>query len=432
MKQEQLKKIGVASFIGNFVEWFDYASYGYLATIIAVVFFPQTDQTTGLLITFSVFAISFLIRPLGGFFWGYFGDRFGRRKALSMSIIIMSLSTMFIGFIPSYEYIGITAPLLLLLARLAQGFSASGEYAGAAIFLTESAPSGKRGHYASLVPASTASGLLFGSLLVTGLYSVLETSQLHDWGWRIPFLLSGPFGVIGYYIRTHLNESPDFIRLQKKLKHSIKFTTTLKLICKNYKKQLLIGFGLTSLNATGFYLLLSYMPTYYISELNISSQHSFIVSSLSLFIYIFMVLIIGALSDKWGRKVMLAMASACFIIFTVPLFLLLNYYGNSFLMLVLVQCLFGLFMAMNDGTIACYLSELFPVEIRYSSFALCFNSANTLLGGTAPLVATQLISITNSPIAPAYYLVFVACIAAISIYFSHETANKCGTDHECV
>lgn len=424
MTRQHFRKIGTASFIGNFVEWFDYASYGYLATVIAVVFFPETDKSTGLLATFAVFAISFLIRPVGGFFWGYIGDRFGRRKALSMSIIIMSLSTMCIALIPSYQHIGVVAPILLLLARLAQGFSASGEYAGASIFLTESAPAGKRGHYASLVPASTASGLLFGSLLITLLYSMLGTDQLHDWGWRIPFLLSVPFGIAGFYIRTHISESPGFLKMAKKSNGVIKFNSTIKSICKKHKKHLLIGFGLTSLNAVGFYLLLSYMPTYYISELNVSDQHSFIISSLSLFIYIFMVIVIGILSDKWGRKVMLSLACACFIIFTIPLFLLLNYHGNKFSVIIIVQCLFGLFMAMNDGTIACYLAEIFPIEIRYSSFAFCFNSANALLGGTAPLIATQLIHLTDNSAAPAYYLVFIAFIAAISIYFSHETVKK--------
>lgn len=423
MADKNLNKVGVASFIGNFVEWFDYASYGYLTTVIAVVFFPETDKNTALLATFGVFAISFIVRPLGGFFWGHIGDRFGRRKALSLSIIIMSVATMSIGLIPSYHYSGIFAPILLLMARLIQGFSASGEYAGAAIFLTESAPPGKRGRFASLVPASTASGLLFGSLLVMCLYGTLTDEQLHDWGWRIPFFLAAPFGIIGYYIRTHLDESPSFLNMQKK-KNGMEFKTSLKLLFTQYRKYLLVGLGLASLNAVGFYLLLSYMPTYYINELNVSSQHSFIISSLTLFTYIFMVLVIGRLSDKWGRKTMLMTASFCFIVFTIPMFLVLSYYTNHFLMIILVQCTFGLFMAMNDGTISCYLSEIFPVEIRYSSFAFCFNSANALLGGTAPLVATQLIHSTGNTAAPGYYLVVIAVIAAISIYFSHETAKK--------
>lgn len=428
MTKSNFRKVGVASFIGNFVEWFDYASYGFLATVIAVIFFPETDKTTGLLAAFAVFALSFLIRPLGGVFWGYIGDKFGRKRALSLSIIIMSVATMCIALIPSYQYAGIISPILLLLARLVQGFSASGEYAGAAIYLTESAPPNRRGFYASLVPASTATGLLFGSLLIAILHSILTYEQLHDWGWRIPFLLAAPFGVVGYYIRSHLDESPSFIKMNKEKKNKGSFKTSFKILFTDYRKYLLVGLGITSLNAVGFYLLLSYMPTYYINSLGVADGISFTISSISLFIYIFMVLIIGRLSDRWGRKKMLMLAAVCFIIFTIPLFMMLNHYQNYFAALLLAQCAFGLFMAMNDGTLSCYLSEIFPVEIRYSSFAICFNSANAILGGTAPLVATQLIHVTGNPISPAYYLVIISCIAGISIWISHETATKSSLD----
>lgn len=424
MTRSNFRKVGVASFIGNFVEWFDYASYGFLATVIAVVFFPETDKTTGLLAAFAVFALSFVIRPLGGIFWGHIGDRFGRKRALSLSIIIMSVATMCIALIPSYQYAGIISPVLLLVARLVQGFSASGEYAGAAIYLTESAPPGRRGFYASLVPASTATGLLFGSLLIAVLHGILTDEQLHDWGWRIPFLLAAPFGAVGYYIRSHLDESPSFIKMNKEEKNRRSFKMSLKILFTDYKKYLLVGLGITSLNAVGFYLLLSYMPTYYINELGIDEGNSFIISSISLFIYVFMVMIIGRISDKWGRKRMLMLAAICFIVFTIPLFLLLNHYQEYFFILLLAQCTFGLFMAMNDGTLSCYLSEIFPVEIRYSSFAFCFNSANALLGGTAPLIATQLIHMTGNPISPAYYLLIISCIAGISIWVSHETSSK--------
>ena len=216
-ERKALRRAATASFMGNFVEWFDYAAYGYLATVIALTFFPQTDTTTGLLAPFAVFALSFIVRPIGGLVWGHFGDKYGRRSALSWSILIMTLSTFCIGILPTYNHIGLWAPALLLLIRLVQGFSASGEYAGASAFLAEYAPEGKRGFYTSIVPASTAAGLLFGAMFVAGMHALMTAENLHDWGWRLPFLLAAPFGLVGRYIRVHLQDSPKFLEMEQRL-----------------------------------------------------------------------------------------------------------------------------------------------------------------------------------------------------------------------
>src|SRR5689334_6461752 len=231
------RRVVAASFIGNFVEWFDYAVYGYLATTIATAFFPETDRRVALLSTFALFAVSFLVRPVGGFFWGSLGDRIGRRTALSWSILIMSLATFCIALIPSYGAIGFWAPVLLLVIRVVQGFSASGEYAGASAFLVEYAPANRRGLYAAVVPASTAAGLLLGSLLAALLTSVLSESQLHDWGWRLPFLLAAPMGLIGRYIRTKLEDTPAFRALAEE-KEGTK--APARDMFRNNRKQLII------------------------------------------------------------------------------------------------------------------------------------------------------------------------------------------------
>ena len=181
-RAQNLKKAASACFIGNFVEWFDYAAYGYLATVIAVVFFPSENALVGLMSAYAVFALSFMVRPLGGVFWGYIGDKYGRRPALSWSILIMTMSTVCIALLPGYATIGYAAPIGLLLLRLVQGFSASGEYAGASAFLAEYAPKHQRGFYTSLVPASTSAGLLLGSLMVAGMYAFMSTEHLHEWG----------------------------------------------------------------------------------------------------------------------------------------------------------------------------------------------------------------------------------------------------------
>ncbi|MBN3764028.1 MFS transporter [Burkholderia sp. Ac-20365] len=413
-----LKRAACASFIGNFVEWFDYASYGYLATIIAVVFFPKTDATTGLLAAYGVFAISFIVRPVGGIVWGHFGDKIGRRTSLSLSILIMSLSTFLIALLPTYAQVGMLAPVLLLLVRVVQGFSASGEYAGASAFLAEYAPANRRGFYTSIVPASTAAGLLFGSLLIAAMHALLSSEQLHSFGWRLPFLLAAPFGLIGRYIRLKLEDTPRF----KALEHDqhVARAPIAELLGK-HRMKMLIAFGVTCLNAVAFYLVLSYMPTYLSTELGMDETASFIAATISLTAYIALVFLMGSLSDRIGRKSMLIGASILFAVLTVPLFKGLA--GAGFMMVVAIQIAFGALLTMNDGTLPCFLAEIFPTRVRYSGFAFCFNAANAIFGGTAPLVATWLIGVTGSKLAPAWYLVGAAGVALIAMIGSRETSH---------
>ncbi len=418
-----LRRAACASFIGNFVEWFDYASYGYLATIIAVVFFPKSDGSTGLLAAYGVFAISFIVRPIGGIVWGHFGDKIGRRASLSLSILIMSASTFVIALLPTYAQVGVLAPVLLLLVRVVQGFSASGEYAGASAFLAEYAPSNRRGFYTSIVPASTAAGLLFGSILIAVMHAVLSSEQLHSFGWRLPFLLAAPFGLIGRYIRVKLEDTPRFKALEQQ--SHVARAPIAELLGK-HRMKMVIAFGVTCLNAVAFYLVLSYMPTYLSTELGMDETASFIAATISLAAYIGLVFMMGALSDRLGRKSMLIGASILFAVLTVPLFKGLA--GAGFMTIVAIQIAFGALLTMNDGTLPCFLSEIFPTRVRYSGFAFCFNAANALFGGTAPLVATWLIGATGSKLAPAWYLVGAAVIALIAMSASRETSRAPLTD----
>jgi MHS family proline/betaine transporter-like MFS transporter len=413
-----LRRAAFASFIGTFVEWFDYASYGFLATIIATVFFPKSDPTTGLLAAYAVFGISFIVRPVGAAIWGHFGDKVGRRNTLSMSILIMSASTFAIAFLPSYAQIGIWAPLLLLASRLIQGFAASGEYAGASAFLAEYAPKGSRGFYTSFVPASEAAGLLAGSIFVAVLHVAMSADDLHGFGWRLPFLLAAPLGIIGRYIRLRLEDTPRFVALSE---HSHVAPAPLRLLLKSHRFSMLIAFGVTCLNAVGFYLVLSYMPTYISTELGIDETASFIASTISLIAYVGLIFVMGMLSDRFGRKRMLIVASLLFMICTVPLFRGLA--SGKFVHIVLIEIALGALLTMNDGTLPVFLTELFPTRVRFSGFALCFNAANALFGGTAPFVATWLIHLTGNKLAPAWYLVGAAGVALIAMLFARETSG---------
>lgn len=415
----ELRKVAIASFIGNFVEWFDYASYGYLAAIITLVFFPAASPISGLLATFGVFALSFIVRPLGGVIWGHYGDKIGRKKALSLSIIIMSLATFLIAFLPTFEQVGLWAPALLLLVRLVQGFSASGEYAGASAFLAEYAPDNKRGFYTSIVPASTAAGLLLGSLFVTVMHAVLTAEQMQSFGWRLPFLLAAPLGLIGRYIRIKLEDSPKFKAMEQS--HQIS-DAPVKVLFTTHRRAFIIAIGVTMLNAVGFYTILSYMPTYLSVELKVSESDSFLATTIALAAYIGLIFLMGKLSDRFGRKTLLVVASLFFIALTVPLF---SYLGSVGLVgIILIQIAFGAMLTMNDGTLPCFLSEIFPTQIRYSGFALSFNLANAVFGGTAPFVATWLIQVTGNKLAPAWYLVGAALIALVAMLASRETAGK--------
>lgn len=422
-ERKALRRAASASFMGNFVEWFDYAAYGYLATVIALTFFPQTDKATGLLATFAVFALSFIVRPLGGLVWGHFGDKYGRRSALSLSILIMSISTFCIGILPTYNHIGLWAPALLLVIRLFQGFSASGEYAGASAFLAEYAPEGKRGLYTSIVPASTAAGLLFGAVFVAGLHSWMSVEDLHSWGWRLPFLLAAPFGLVGRYIRMSLQDTPKFLEMEKRLEAKECAThAPVRELLTVHRRSVMIGIGVTCLNAVAFYLLLSYMPTYLSTEMGMSESDSFMASTVSLATYIGLIFLMGKLSDRFGRKTMLLTASVLFLALTLPLFGMLE--NQPLIVILMIQIAFGAILAMNDGTLPCFLAEIFPTRVRFSGFAFSFNIANAVFGGTAPFIATWLIQLTGNKMAPAWYLLAAAAVALIAMLASRETAHK--------
>ena len=374
-EQAMVRKVAVSSFLGNFIEWFDYASYSYFATTIALVFFPTDNHTVAMLQTFGVFALSFILRPIGALFWGSYGDKKGRKAALAHSIMFMSGASFLSGCLPSYSVIGVGAPILLLLLRMVQGFSASGEYAGAATFLGEYAPTSKRGIYCSLIPASTAIGLLAGSTLATLMAANMNSSAMVGWGWRVPFLLAGPFGLIVLYIRAKLADSPVYQSMNDALESK-----------------------------------------------GAASADGQIAAKSGMFAYVFMVFGMGHISDKFGRKKVLIGACVAFIVLTVPAFLILN--TSQSWPVLLVELAMCATLTANDGTLSSYLTETFPTSVRFTGFAFSFNLANAIFGGTASFIATGLIALTGSSIAPAWYMVGVAAIALVAMILSHENTDK--------
>jgi len=405
--------------IGNMIEWFDYASYGYLAAVIAAVFFAPGNETAALLGAFGVFAVSFVVRPIGGLVWGHYGDKVGRQRVLALTIIIMSVATFAIGLIPSYASIGIAAPLLLLACRLVQGFSASGEYAGASSFIAEYAPDNRRGLLVSMVPASTAAGLVLGAGIATLLQYNLTEAALESWGWRIPFLVAGPLGIVGLYIRLKLEDTPLFRKLERE--QEVAQAPVLTGLRRNWR-QILVAFGVVCLNAVGFYMILSYMPTYLSEELGFDAVTAILTTIVSVAAYVLFLPLVGTLADRVGRKPVLMVTCALFVLLTLPSFGLLSLGGVAFA--ILAQILLGAILAGNDGVLATFLTEMFPTNVRYSNFALSFNLGNAIFGGTAPLIATFLISLSGNTFAPGYYLMAAAGVAFVALLFTRETANK--------
>lgn len=418
-----IRKVAASSFLGNFIEWFDYATYSYFAVVIANVFFPGDDPALALMQTFAVFALSFLLRPVGAIFWGSMGDKKGRKWALSTSIFLMAGATFCIGLLPGYLVMGVAAPLMLLLLRMIQGFSASGEYAGAATFLAEYAPKNQRGVYCSIVPASTATGLLVGSMFATVMYTVLPDAAVSEWGWRIPFLLAGPLGLIAHYIRTKLEDSPTYQQMMEKVTtKSGDAPRPIRTLVRHHGKELIISFGAAMLNAVGFYTVLTYLPVYLESVVLMPANQSSLITTICLVAYVAFIFGMGHLSDRFGRKRMLIIACVSFIVLTVPAFMLLN--TGQFWVVLVVELAMCLALTVNDGTLSSYLAETFPTAVRYSGFALSFNLANALFGGSAPMIATGLIALTGSNLAPAWYTVAVSCVALVAMILSHEHSDK--------
>ena len=411
------------SFLGNFAEWLDYGSYAYLATVIALVFFPEGDPAITLMSTYAVFALSFVARPVGAFVWGHLGDKKGRKWSLTVSILLMTAATSAIGLIPSFNTIGYAAPILLLLMRLLQGFSASAEYAGAAVFIAEYAPKNKRGLYCSLVPASTATGLLVGSFLATVLNATLSAEMMQSFGWRIPFLLAFPLGVVVLRMWLKLEDSEIYRDMMKHLNVAEQERKSpLRLLFTKYWRQTLISFGVSSLNAVGFYMVLTYLPVYVETVVKLDKVTADLLTNATLVLYISMIFFAGKLSDHFGRKKLLISACLGFIVLLIPGYLLLN--TKIVVVILIVELVLAFVLTLNDGTLSSFLSETFPTEVRYSGFAVSFNLANAIFGGTVGLVSTFIITETGNPLSPAFYMIGVSLFALVCILFAKEYKDK--------
>lgn len=403
----QLRKVISAAAVGNFVEWFDFAVYGFLATIIAGQFFASGDSSAALLKTFAVFAVAFALRPLGGIFFGALGDRLGRKRVLSATILMMAGSTTLIGLLPTYDSIGLWAPILLTLARCVQGFSAGGEYAGACAYLMEHAPNNKRAWYGSFVPVSTFTAFMCAAVMAYVLDVSLSTEAMSAWGWRIPFLVAAPLGLVGLYLRWRMEETPAFREAMAEGK--VHEHSPLKETLKNHRGAMFALGAFISLTALSFYMFTTYFSTYLQVVGHLTRSQSLLVSTVALLFAAVGCPVAGAFSDRIGRRKTVGFTCLWVMLAVFPAYWLAS--SGSVSASIIGVCLLAVGALLCNVVTAALLSEVFPTRTRYTASALSYNIAYTLFGGTAPLVATWMIGVTGSSLAPAFYLVFIALIA---------------------
>lgn len=413
------KKSVFATGIGNAMEWFDFALYSYLAVIISKNFFsPVQNDELKLIFTFATFAIAFLLRPVGGIVFGKIGDKLGRKVVLTFTIIMMAISTLIIGLLPTYDQIGVWAPILLLLARILQGFSVGGEYAGAMVYIAESSLDNKRIRLGSGLEIGTLSGYIVASILVTVLFWTLSDAQMNSWGWRIPFFLSAPIGLIGLYLRTHLEETPIFENDIADQKDQLSVIE----IIKQYKKDILLCIVFVAFFNITNYVLLGYMPSYLDETVGISDRISTPITAVVLLIMVPFALTFGRLGDKIGNKKVISFGLILGILVSVVSFQFLNIGGLGFLFLGLL--LLGIVLSVYEGTMPGSLPTLFHTDIRYRTLSWTFNISVSLFGGTTPLVASWLVHVTGNNLAPAFYLLGVSIIGLIVVLTLFEDTSK--------
>ncbi|MGP4056897.1 MFS transporter [Mycobacterium sp. 4D054] len=416
---DAIRKAVRGAAIGNTVEWFDFAIYGFLATYIAEKFFPPGDETAALLNTFAIFAAAFFMRPLGGFFFGPLGDRIGRQKVLALVILLMSASTLAIGLVPSYDSIGVWAPILLLVLRCLQGFSAGGEYGSGACFLAEYAPDRHRGFVVSFLVWSVVVGFLLGAVTVTGLETLLSEPAMESYGWRIPFLIAGALGAVGLYIRLRLGDTPQFESLREAGAVS---SSPLKEAVTTSWRPILQIIGLVVVHNVGFYLVYTFLPSYFTETLGFSKTDAFFSITVASMVGIVLIPPLGALSDRIGRKPLLLTGSIGFAVFAYPLFLLLNT-GSLTAAIAAHSALAAIEAVFVCASLAAG-AELFATRVRSSGYSIGYNVSVALFGGTAPYVATWLVSRTGNDLAPAYYVIGAAVVTLLTVLTMRETARK--------
>ncbi|QYB07139.1 MFS transporter [Rhodococcus sp. USK10] len=393
------KRAIAAGAIGNFIEWFDFVSYGALAAILAPRFFPSENSTVSVITLFATFALAFLFRPLGGFVFGLVGDRVGRRSALSASVMLMSLATVVIGSLPTVEAIGLWATVLIVLARCVQAFAAGGEWSGSVVYMVEFGDQRRRSFHASLTPTGAWLGAMAAVGVVSGLNAVFGQAAVDAWAWRVPFLLAAPLGLIGLYLRLRIRDTPEFEALKSA---DALESRPVREAFRSHKRALLLIFIGAATNATCGYILLTYMATYLTTTVGVSRSAALATNTIAIGVTAIATVLFGIAADRVGRKPVFIGSLLAQVVIVVPVFVVLSH--GSVAGILIGQCVLGVAIGAAHAPFAVLCVELFPARVRYAASGVGYSIGSGVVGGLAPLVATALVAASGSAIAPAFYL----------------------------
>jgi MFS transporter, MHS family, proline/betaine transporter len=410
------RSILIASF-GNILEWYDFTIYGFVAVYLARNFFPSSNETAALLATFGVFAVGFFARPLGAILLGRLADIRGRRFVLLLAMFLMAGSSILIGVMPPVASIGVIAPALVILARLTQGLSAGAEFGGAAAFLIEWAPENRRGFITSFHQVGTYGGLLLGVAFIAVISTVLTGDQMASWGWRIPFLAGGVLAVYALYMRRSIQETPRFIQVEQSATATPAAHTTSTLVAS------LQSFGIVALWTVTAFAIMVYLTTYTQRLGGLTATEALWSTCIADAVAVILIPVFGAMSDRFGRRLVYGIGTVAFIILPVPIYTIIV--GKpGFMVIMPLQVVLAVFTAMAAGVGPAMISELFPTTNRGTWVGISSALSVTLFGGFAPFISTLLVQRTGSPVSPAYYVAAIAILSLFTVFTMREHAHR--------
>jgi MHS family proline/betaine transporter-like MFS transporter len=426
MSKGMIRRIIFSSSVGNALEWFDFSVYGYFAGIIAKQFFPMHDEWLSTLLAIATFGISFLMRPIGAVVLGIYGDRKGRKAALTLAIALMMAGTLTMAVMPPYAMIGLAAPVLILVARLVQGFAVGGEFGSATAFMVEHSPT-KRGYYASWQFASQGLAAILAATFGSMLTAWMSPEHLGNWGWRIPFLFGVLIGPIGYYIRSHLDETPEFLAMRRQRDTAAAAAADPTASFGSQWVNLLLAIGIVAQSTVGVYVLQLYMPMYAVKQLHMPAAVSFGAVVLNGGLQLILSPVMGAWSDRIGRIRIMLGTSILMGLLIYPMFALLQSYPTVG-WLLLLQGTSGILKAAYSGPMPALMSEIFPTHVRSTGLSIAYSIGVTIFGGFSPTIVETFIHLTGDKLAPSYYVLIAALLSGLSLVIVAWRRRHAGRD----
>jgi MHS family proline/betaine transporter-like MFS transporter len=418
------RRVVAAASIGTFIEMYDAVLYGYFATVLAAQFFPGEDPTAGLLATFAIFAIGFLVNPIGAIIFGHVGDRIGRRSSLAASLLLMTFATVAFGVLPTYAQVGLLAPVLLLICRILQGLSVSGEIPGSQLLVTEYAVRGRRGRTLAI---NNLAGTMAGATAATVgllLARILSPDQLATWGWRAAFLAAAPIGLVGLYLRIRLLDSPAFVALGDLAKQG---RAPLFQALRTARRGMLVLLAWTAASALGGFLLAGFLPSYLIEVAGLSAADAYTANLVALLVQAVSTVSGGYLADRYPLRRVAIVIMAGIAVTVIPGFWIIIHW-HSMTAGLIGQSIWAIFLGATYTVSTLIAMVLFPVAIRFTALAVATNIGLSAFGGTAPYISTWLVSTTGSPITPAYYLAAAAVVGLLAVTFGLRPGSTLDED----